>query len=322
MLSTLPPPASGVHHPLITTTKETEDPLSEVKVLISDFLDRSNYKSPQSPCDLELRKKITEELSTWPSDINPTAISKIIDGCCVFVETAYGHTTHEHRCFIAFYIAFCIYIDDLGERDLDAIKLFTSRLVKGETQPDPILRRLAEHLGCVYDLWTPFGADAIIAGTLDAITATYLEFTTQEMVVKPSATRFPYYLRTRAGLGPPAIHFLFMKDWRATPESYLQIIPDMEHWTLGTNDILSFYKEELAGERNNYVHLRASAEQSSAANVLRQLVEEVLESAAKIDALTSEDPELAALWKRYQQGYLEFSLKAQRYRLAELGYQA
>ena len=64
---------------------------------------------------------------------------------------------------------------------------------------------------------------------------------------------------------------------------------------------LSFYKEELAGETNNYVHLRASAEQDSAANVLRHLVEEVLESAAKIDALTSEDSELAALWHRYLQ---------------------
>ena len=103
---------------------------------------------------------------------------------------------------------------------------------------------------------------------------------------------------------------------------------------------LSFYKEELAGETNNYVHLRASAEQTSAEGVLRQLVEEVLDSNRHMDALTYEDPELAALWQRYmqvranssyaksalftppQQGYLEFSLKAKRYRLAELGYQA
>ncbi len=64
---------------------------------------------------------------------------------------------------------------------------------------------------------------------------------------------------------------------------------------------LSFYKEELAGETNNYVHLRAGAEQNSPGNVLRHLVEEVLESANRIDALTSEDPELAALWQRYLQ---------------------
>nr|WMM66776.1 linalool synthase [Ganoderma sinense] len=321
MLATLSPFASGVHYPVVPITEETKDPLAAVKVLIRDFLDRSDYRSPGSPCDQELRRKLTEELSAWPSDIKPTLVAKIMDGSCVYAETTYAHTTHEHRYFIALYTACLMYVDDLGERNLDAVKRFTSRFAKGEHQPDPILQRLAELLGRAHDLWTQFGADAIIAGTLDAVTAMYIEFTTQGMVVKPSATRFPYYLRTRAGLGPPYIHFVFMNDWRATPESYLQVLPYMEHWTLGTNDILSFYKEELAGETNNYVHLRTSAEQSSAANVLRHLVEEVLESAGTMDMLTSGDSELAALWQRYMQGYLEFSLKAKRYRLAELGYQ-
>ena len=34
-----------------------------------------------------------------------------------------------------------------------------------------------------------------------------------------------YYLRTRAGLGPPYIHFAFMGSWRSVPDSYLQILP-------------------------------------------------------------------------------------------------
>ena len=148
-----------------------------------------------------------------------------MDGSCVYAETTYGHTTHEHRYFIALYTACLMYVDDLGERNLDAVKQFTSRFAKGERQPDPILQRLAELLGRAHDIWTHFGADAIIAGTLDAVTAMYIEFTTQGMVVKSSATRFPYYLRTRAGLGPPYIHFIFMNDWRATPESYLQMLP-------------------------------------------------------------------------------------------------
>ncbi len=148
-----------------------------------------------------------------------------MDGSCVYAETTYGHTTHEHRYFIALYTACLMYVDDLGERDLDAVRRFTSRFAKGERQPDPILQCLAGLLGRAHDLWTQFGADAIIAGTLDAVTAMYIEFTTQGMVVKPSATLFPYYLRTRAGLGPPYIHFIFMDAWRATPESYLQILP-------------------------------------------------------------------------------------------------
>ncbi len=62
---------------------------------------------------------------------------------------------------------------------------------------------------------------------------------------------------------------------------------------------LSFYKEELAGETNNYVHLRAAAEETSANHVLRQLVDEVLDTAHTMNVLTSEDAELAALWQKY-----------------------
>ena len=64
---------------------------------------------------------------------------------------------------------------------------------------------------------------------------------------------------------------------------------------------LSFYKEQLAGETNNYVHLRAGAEQTSAAQVLRQLVNEVLESGREMESLTVGDDDLAALWHRYFQ---------------------
>ena len=50
---------------------------------------------------------------------------------------------------------------------------------------------------------------------------------------------------------------------------------------------LSFYKEELAGETDNYIHMRASAEQKPATAVLHELVEENLESWFKIKQLAS-----------------------------------
>ncbi|TFK83820.1 terpenoid synthase [Polyporus arcularius HHB13444] len=276
--------------------------------------------SPGTRSDAVLRAKIEAELALWPSDINQAVVSKILDGSCVYTETTYGHTTPKHRFFIALYTACLMYVDDLGERDLDAVMRFTGRFAKGQDHPDPVLNRLAGLLRQSHELWPQYGADAIIAGTLDAVTAMYIEYTAKHLVIKPSATRFPYYFRTRAGIGPPFIHFIFMNTWRSTPESYLQLLPYMEHWTLGTN--LSFYKEELAGETNNYVHLRAAAEETSANHVLRQLVDEVLDSAHTMNVLTSEDAELAALWQKYFHGYLEFSLKAKRYRLAELGYEA
>ena len=64
---------------------------------------------------------------------------------------------------------------------------------------------------------------------------------------------------------------------------------------------LSFYKESLAGETDNYVHLRASAECKPATEVLRQLAAEVTETVRRIDVITASDAELAALWRRFLQ---------------------
>ena len=64
---------------------------------------------------------------------------------------------------------------------------------------------------------------------------------------------------------------------------------------------LSFYKEELAGETKNYVHLSAAAQKCSVEDVLRQLVGEVMDSARCMEVLTANDPELARLWTQYFQ---------------------
>lgn len=64
---------------------------------------------------------------------------------------------------------------------------------------------------------------------------------------------------------------------------------------------LSFYKEELAGETNNYIHLRATAEQTSVDAVLRDLVEEVTDTAVRVGKVAADDEELSKLWDKYMQ---------------------
>lgn len=64
---------------------------------------------------------------------------------------------------------------------------------------------------------------------------------------------------------------------------------------------LSFYKEELAGEQNNYVHLRAAVEQLSPLEVLTNLTEEVLDTAKRVGQIIGGDLELRMLWEQYCQ---------------------
>ena len=92
--------------------------LADIKDVIRDFLGQANYKSPGSQCDVELRTKLATELARWPADISPVVVSKVLDDSCIHTETTYGHTTPEHRFYIALYTACLMYVDDLGERDL------------------------------------------------------------------------------------------------------------------------------------------------------------------------------------------------------------
>ncbi len=55
---------------------------------------------------------------------------------------------------------------------------------------------------------------------------------------------------------------------------------------------LSFYKETLAGETDNYVHMRGSADQKPALAVLRELVEENLQSLHSVKQIASVQPGL------------------------------
>ncbi|KAI0769054.1 terpenoid synthase [Trametes elegans] len=291
-----------------------------IQELVRKFLSRSAYVSPNTKKEDELRTWLAAQVARWDVDIAPAFFERTMNASCIFVETVYGHTPPANRRYIALYNVCMFYADDLNEHAPDAILHFSRRFITGARQPNDVLECLAGLLRQAYELWPQYGADSIVTGTLEALAANHVEVTTREMRVKPLATRYPAYLRERAGISAPYTHFLFAGGWRASPESYLQIIPDLDHWALGTN--LSFYKEELAGETNNYVHIRAAAEQAFVEDTLARLVEEVSHTADRVKAIVADDVELSEVCTRYMQSYLEFHLKTPRYRLTELGFSA
>jgi hypothetical protein len=113
------------------------------------------------------------------------------------------------------------------------------------------------------------------------------------------------------------------------------------------NDLLSFHKEELAGEKYNLVHLQTQSFHSLNAgkgsgpdgewttiDTIRVLCGEVREAVHRVDALlqvdnaTSEDCELglgdderavdiaiARQWKAFRDGYISWHFECQRYKL-------
>ncbi|EJF61156.1 terpenoid synthase [Dichomitus squalens LYAD-421 SS1] len=298
------------------------DAFHETKRIIRDFLSGLGFRSPRTPKNFDLRQQLTAEIASWNIDVSTTFTEKMLHNSCNMAECCYSHESPEHQYFIALYTAFTFYADDHCGADPEPIGQFAQRCLEGAPQLDPVLDRFAAHLNKTFGLWPRIGANAIISGTFDSMTAMYIEYTTKDMATRPGATRYPYYVRTKSGVGPPYAHFIFPSAWRSSVNSYIQIIPELDYFINCTNDLLSFYKESLAGETDNYVHLRASAERKSPTDVLRTLAAEVTDTVERIDAITSIDPELAALWQRFLQGYLEFHVKTTRYRLAELDFYA
>ncbi|CDO71708.1 hypothetical protein BN946_scf184915.g52 [Trametes cinnabarina] len=319
-----------------------------IQECVRSFLGDCAYSSHKSASEEQLRQWLALQTEKWKIRLSAAFLDKALNASCNYVETVYGHLPSDHRCYVSLYTLYMFYAEDIGQTHPECVMDFTRRFVRAEKQPDGVLECLAATLKRAYDLWSPFGADAIITGTLDALSANYIECTTQNLVIKQRATR----LTCASGrVSVPCSPTSSSPIPGGTPRS--RICKSFQKLTTGRlvpienffSDILSFYKEELAGERTNYVHLRVAAEQTSTENVLRKLVEEVSDTARRVKLVLADDIELLALWTKYMQAstlfppafsrsigyaeartlgqcYLEFHLKTPRYRLAELGFEA
>ena len=203
----------------------TPDSVAKIKDITTYFLNRSGWKPRGTPEDKDLRANISYEITQWNVYDDAQAVEKIVDGSCAIAETTYGFTGPAHRRFVALYTACFMHVDDVGDALLDAVAQFAARLTRGEPQLSPALESLAELLRGAHELWTQVGADIIIASTVEGVTAMYLEYTTQDMVLGPHATWWPGYMRSRTGVCSAYAYCMFMNTWRDTPESYLGAMP-------------------------------------------------------------------------------------------------
>ncbi|TBU36754.1 terpenoid synthase [Dichomitus squalens] len=295
------------------------DPIMPTKALVRDFLDRLPYTAPCVPADSELRHEVADLIASWNAGVSWKYIEGLAETSCSIAESAYAHTSHEHQRMVAIYTACLTLADDLGHHNMEALGQFVGRFTRGEPQLHPALDCLVKLLGTLHEFCPRINADAIIASTVDSVSAMYIEVLSQGDVISPFATKYPFYFRIKTGIAPAYAHLNFTKSWGDDIGTYyLQLLPEFELVVVGFNDILSFYKETLAGETDNYVNMRAAVEQKQAISVLRQLIEENLDSVYKLRQLAAPQPGLTEIFLGFLMGYVEFHFKARRYRLHEI----
>jgi hypothetical protein len=83
------------------------------------------------------------------------------------------------------------------------------------------------------------------------------------------------------------------------------------------SDLLSFYKEELVGEKKNFVHDRARVMGKDLETALMDTMEDVIDCVNRGREVLQGEKEKQA-WESFLIGYVAFHFISPRYRLEEL----
>lgn len=292
----------------------------DIKRVVDDFLVAIDYRPRHTQPNDALRQFLSAEIKSWNVPVDEKLLTKLTQSAAVLAETSYGHLPQPYLHYAALYSCFFFYADDFAEKNPDRIKDFHLRFLRGQAQDDPVLDKYAEHLRNAYNMFPQVAANMIVSGSLEFLTATYIETTTKDLKLSRHATPYPWFLRSRSGVGVVYGHMAFPKSDTYDFKSYIQLAPEFEKLVSLSNDVLSFYKEALAGETNSFLMNRAAIENKDPLVVLREIAAESAANIRRIVDIASEQgDEVRKLALNFAYGYIEFHMLTPRYRLEELG---
>ncbi|KAF7798948.1 hypothetical protein EIP86_010176 [Pleurotus ostreatoroseus] len=270
-------------------------------------------------CDPEgiVDRRVREIASTW--DIDESYAKKfyatLVAGVAIAIS-AYGHTPIATQVHIATYTLLTICVDDLI-MGTDAVEEFMTRLYSGQPQTHPILQYLAENLAAMPDFFPPDAAKAIVASTVIFVNQTLFDKKLEGITIHQDARQFVESKRIKNGLAEAYSFFIWDKETFPDVVSYIQSVPETLIYLNFVNDIFSFYKEELQGDVNNYIHDRATVTNKVPQDALIDVVNEAVDAVERARAIVQTDLEKSTL-ERFFVGYVIFHFIAQRYHLYEL----
>lgn len=161
----------------------------KIRSVIKDFLSRCSIPLLMTPFDNNFLNTCCEEAGRrgYPLDSFPAATSlrPFMVGGVVMATTAYAHLPLVRtRIFIAIYTAFLIYLDDVFQSRIDAVRGFNQRFIKKQPQGDAVLDAFA---GFLHEFPAHFGlvaSNIMVTATLNLVTALLLEQEMRNLTVR------------------------------------------------------------------------------------------------------------------------------------------
>ncbi|KAJ8474101.1 hypothetical protein ONZ45_g16066 [Pleurotus djamor] len=264
--------------------------LSSMKLMIQSMLRRCDLKARSLPMDADFAQKCLNDAVSLgvPLEASPSYLKANQTGAAI-AYFAYPHLKSEAtKVFIGTYTALIIYIEDIyGNRPL-VMENFCQRLINNDEQKTAILEAFAKHLRRVGEHFGSMQANGILIGTMKWVTSLWYEYGTSERVgiIKCSGHNgtdspildchcgFPRYVRGMSGNGEPYVMFMFPR--KVPFKVYAQAIPSLTEAINYFNDILSLYKEELAGEDTNFISTMAIHHNTSKSQIFLHLSDQIV----------------------------------------------
>ncbi|KAG6812295.1 hypothetical protein H0H93_013891, partial [Arthromyces matolae] len=275
---------------------------------IQSFLDGINYTPPKSD---EMRQQsladiLRKEFAMLCPD-DPVWFDTICTHAAAMAELSYQGHSHVVQVQIARFTWMFFYVDDRHHKFPQEIETFQHSLLSFKNSDNSGLRKFLEIIKGMYDLWDTISANCIASSAMEFINGCMLENfqETHNMEISRDAISWPDYLREKTGTSSAYAFFIFPRnDLEYCVTDFIQVIGDIKIYINHVNDLLSFYKEELAGETDNYIHIRAYIQGKSAYDTLADVARESVAAYSRVSGiLRSRSPAAYQLWETFAAGY-------------------
>ncbi|KAI1503430.1 isoprenoid synthase domain-containing protein [Biscogniauxia marginata] len=295
-----------------------------LRPLVTEFSSQIRYAGAKSSCDLDLdrllqgmREQAVNLGIPYPEGSHSWYCFKL---GLYYARFCYPDHPLDVRIYTGIYTWIATLVDDRANKDPEEWQHFILRFQTGAQQHSPLAQAWADYLRLSYKYYSPIAANFIITSSLNFTNANALEASeVLRMTRTAGGEGWPYYLRDKDGVSEAYAWLTFPKSIYPDISRYMEAIPDMRDFISFTNDILSFYKEETAGEKDNYIHIRAFYDGKSVFTTLEDVIRENVDALHRTQVVLQDKGPYAQAWHDHAMGYVTFHKMVERYKLGELG---
>ncbi|KAF5357508.1 hypothetical protein D9758_012538 [Tetrapyrgos nigripes] len=295
---------------------------TQVEALLRSFLTRAEFTYP-GPCpeaDAKLYKLAIEEsirrgINQSHENTKPY-FGPILFNAAQYTNTSYGHLSPDLQMIICIITACLTYIDDAPHHGYiwDDVAKFQHRFIRNEAHPNTVLMACDDLLKEMYEYFGETEANIIVTSAVNVSTGVMFE----KLGMKATESSYADFYRDISGAADLYSVFIFPKNLPIS--TYIQAIPDLRIIINQVNDVLSFYKEEKAGDNANFISFLAESLQISKVEAFQVAADKAIAAHENIMRILSPSKEAVECYQKFNHGYMAYHIYGKRYKLEELGF--